>query len=320
MQARAGGLAYLPVSDRMFGYANGGIIAFAGKDNDQEVPLPVGQETPLSPEERARLERELEMRVTGERARAGIPDEVPANLKNPSMNVTDFDFTSLPQMQKSQVLQKATEIAKNEGKPAPDNLDIKKALAFVSAPFAAAADVALSIPKGLQSLAQWSFKNPLEGKSEGPNYTSVMDARNAFLSEGDKSAPASAPTQTATVVPPPTGKPQLQGPRTLVGDAAAEHARLEKARENFISGQKTVGGMTYGQAVEAAREKNGGTLTREQLEMINRRFAGATPDVNTAIKTLPVTGTTKPSTVPSTTTTQGQGQGQDAVLYKALAL
>ena len=45
------------------------------------------------------------------------------------------------------------------------------------------------------------------------------------------------------------------------------------------------------------------------------RFNGAEADPGTGIKTLPVTGTTKPSTVPSTTTTQGQGQGQDAGQY-----
>lgn len=71
-----GGVARLPINNQMFGYANGGIIAF--KEGD-EVPRPIGEETPLSPEERTRLERELAMRVIGERARAeGARDEAPA--------------------------------------------------------------------------------------------------------------------------------------------------------------------------------------------------------------------------------------------------
>ena len=50
-------------------YAGGGIIAFAGEEGSV-VPRPIGQEDPLSDEERARLERELEMRLIGERERA----------------------------------------------------------------------------------------------------------------------------------------------------------------------------------------------------------------------------------------------------------
>lgn len=110
-----GGVARLPVSDRMFGYAGGGIIAFSGKERS-DVPR-IGEEIPLTPEERARLERELEMRLVGERSRAGIPDEVPANLKNPRMDVTDLDFLSVPGMEKSDVLQRAMDSIQQKREP-----------------------------------------------------------------------------------------------------------------------------------------------------------------------------------------------------------
>lgn len=239
-------------------------------------------------------------------------------------NVTDFDYTSIPQMEKSDLYAKAMEIAKGEGKEKPDNTDIKKALAFVAAPAAAAADVALSIPKGIQSLAGRSFRNPLETKPEGPNFTSVMDARNQFLADGKE---PQAPV-TGTVVPAPTGKPQLQGPRTLVGDAATEQDRLAKAHAAFQSGQKTVGGYTLSQAIEKARERleaEGKKLTPDDVRVIQRRFEGATPDAGSGgIKTLPeakppATNVVRPPVAtPTTTSTPDQTTDWMAEMKKAL--
>lgn len=239
-------------------------------------------------------------------------------------NVTDFDYTSIPQMKKSDLYAKAMEIAKGEGKEKPDNTDIKKALAFVAAPAAAAADVALSIPKGIQSLAGRSFRNPLETKPEGPNFTSVMDARNQFLADGKE---PQAPV-TGTVVPAPTGKPQLQGPRTLVGDAATEQDRLAKAHAAFQSGQKTVGGYTLSQAIEKARERleaEGKKLTPDDVRVIQRRFEGATPDAGSGgIKTLPeakppATNVVRPPVAtPTTTSTPDQTTDWMAEMKKAL--
>lgn len=95
-----GGVARLPVSDRMFGYAGGGIIAFSGKERS-DVPR-IGEEVPLSPEERARLERELEMRLIGEEERARnapqepapVPKEAPAPSVDPDKVRAREDFRS----------------------------------------------------------------------------------------------------------------------------------------------------------------------------------------------------------------------------------
>lgn len=264
-QMYAGGVARLPVRDDMFGYAGGGIIAFNG---EEQSDVPEG----LTREEAEAIRRRMKQRT---------------DMTPEKMDVTDLDFTSIPGMEKSNVLAKAMEIARGEGKERPDNTDVKKALAFASAPLAAAADVALSIPKGIQSLAGWSFRNPLETKPEGPNFTSVMDARNQFLADGKE---PQTPV-TGTVVPAPTGKPQLQGPRTLVGDAATEQDRLAKAHAAFQSGQKMVGGYTLSQAIEKARERleaEGKKLTPDDVRVIQRRFEGATPDAGSVgIKTLP---------------------------------
>lgn len=297
-----GGVARLPVRDNMFGYAGGGIIAFNG---EEQSDVPEG----LTREEAEAIRRRMKQRT---------------DMTPEKMDVTDLDFTSIPGMEKSNVLAKAMEIARGEGKERPDNTDVKKALAFASAPLAAAADVALSIPKGIQSLAGWSFRNPLETKPEGPNFTSVMDARNQFLADGKE---PQAPV-TGTVEPAPTGKPQLQGPRTLVGDAATEQDRLAKAHAAFQSGQKTVGGYTLSQTIEIARkrlEDEGKKLTPDDVRVIQRRFEGATPDAGSGgIKTLPeakpaATNVVRPpAATPTTTSTPDQTTDWMAEMKKAL--
>lgn len=67
-----GGLDQLPANVGE-NYAGGGIIAFATGD---QVRRPIGEEDTLSDEERARLERELEMRLIGERARTEAKEDV----------------------------------------------------------------------------------------------------------------------------------------------------------------------------------------------------------------------------------------------------
>lgn len=74
MQAQGtGGLDQL--QSNVGNFAGGGIIAFAGPTGSQ-VPK-VGEEDRLAEEERARLERELEMRLIGEAARADDREEEP---------------------------------------------------------------------------------------------------------------------------------------------------------------------------------------------------------------------------------------------------
>lgn len=74
MQAQGtGGLDQL--QSNVGNFAGGGIIAFAGPTGSQ-VPK-VGEEDRLAEEERARLERELEMRLIGEAARADNREEEP---------------------------------------------------------------------------------------------------------------------------------------------------------------------------------------------------------------------------------------------------
>jgi hypothetical protein len=69
VMAAQGGLMRARVDPRMFEFTHGGIVAFSGKDDDQEV-TELGKEKSLSKEERARLENELAMRLIGEEARA----------------------------------------------------------------------------------------------------------------------------------------------------------------------------------------------------------------------------------------------------------
>ena len=110
------------------------------------------------------------------------------SVKDPDKQSDAPDYR-IPELQKSDLYAKALAAAQGD-KPEPSNEDIKKALAFVSAPAAAGLDVLLS---PLKFLANNSFRSPL---SNAPlaNYTTAMDARNKYL-YGEKpaeEAPAAA--------------------------------------------------------------------------------------------------------------------------------
>jgi hypothetical protein len=159
MAARGGSIDQL-MSNLGRHYAGGGIIAFTpgGDVEDKEK---------LTEEEAREIAQRMKQRT---------------NMMPDSMRVTDLDVTSFPELQKSDLYAKA--LARAQGtKPEPSNEDIKKALAFVSAPAAAGLDVLMS---PLKFLANTSFRNPLD-KEPPANYTSVMDARNKYL-YGEKPA------------------------------------------------------------------------------------------------------------------------------------
>lgn len=178
MAARGGSIDQL-MSNLGRHYAGGGIIAFTpgGDVEDKEK---------LTEEEAREIAQRMKQRT---------------NMMPDSMRVTDLDVTSFPELQKSDLYAKA--LARAQGtKPEPSNEDIKKALAFVSAPAAAGLDVLMS---PLKFLANTSFRNPLS-KEPPANYTSVMDARNKYL-YGEKPAPAEVkptaakPTEAKTPAP-----------------------------------------------------------------------------------------------------------------------
>jgi len=178
-------------------YAHGGIVAFTNGGRGEDK-LPKEDEDKLSPE----AAREIAMRMKQR-----------TNMMPDSMKVTDLDVTSFPELQKSDLYAKAMAAAQGE-KPIPSNEDIKKALAFVSAPAAAGLDVLLS---PLKFLANNSFRSPLS-KEPLANYTTAMDARNSYL-YGDKAKEAQAVAPTAAVdVDPETQKLiNLAGSRAQTG-------------------------------------------------------------------------------------------------------
>lgn len=92
-----GGVARLPVRDNMFGYAGGGIIAFNGEGQSD---VPEG----LTREEAEAIRRRMKQRT---------------DMTPEKMDVTDLDFTSIPGMEKSDVLAKALAAIPKERKEEP---------------------------------------------------------------------------------------------------------------------------------------------------------------------------------------------------------
>ena len=102
MTMARGGLTSIPVRPGMFEYADGGIIAFQS-----------GGRTPrITEEERAKLQRELLMRLVG--GEAGNPPR-----RTSPMNITESDITSIPGMEKSDLL--AKEMRKIAGSQSEDD-------------------------------------------------------------------------------------------------------------------------------------------------------------------------------------------------------
>lgn len=263
-QMRAGGVARLPVDHRMFGYANGGIIAFSGKDNDQEVPRPIGQETPLTPEERARLQRELEMRLIGEAER--------------------------------------TKNAPSEAAPAP-----------AEEATSTAGDVGRGIMSAAGKVGDWwsGLSRQREMNRERlaqlpgffeeltPTQRAERMARMKEIGQQIDNTPLMSPTASTEAQPPAGNKPQLQKPRILVGDAAAEQERLAKAHEDFkntgiASGQSRINGDTLSETIEKTRarmEAEGKKMTPDDVRAIAARFEKPAQNVGIAQGT---TGATPP--------------------------
>jgi hypothetical protein len=97
MAAAQGGLMRAQVDPRMFEFTHGGIVAFSGKDNDQEV-TELGKEKSLSKEERARLEAELAMRLIGEETRAreqAAPAAPPPERESEMMRAVKTPFRAI---------------------------------------------------------------------------------------------------------------------------------------------------------------------------------------------------------------------------------
>lgn len=92
-----GGVARLPVRDNMFGYAGGGIIAFNGEGQSD---VPEG----LTREEAEAIRRRMKQRT---------------DMTPEKMDVTDLDFTSIPGLEKSDVLAKVLAAIPQERKEEP---------------------------------------------------------------------------------------------------------------------------------------------------------------------------------------------------------
>jgi hypothetical protein len=102
----------------------------------------------------------------------------------------------IPGMTQGDLYAKALAKARQDkqGGGEPTNQDIKKALAFLSAPLAAAADVAVSPINFLRR----SLTTPLTKEAENPpSFTPVMDARNRFLYGQPGQAAPAAPADPA---------------------------------------------------------------------------------------------------------------------------
>lgn len=195
-----GGVAHLPVNDRMFGYANGGIIAFNG---EEQSDVPEG----LTREEAEAIRRRMKQRT---------------DMTPEKMDVTDLDFTSLPQLEKSNVLAKAlASIPKEE----PES----EMMRAVKTPFRA-------LGEGIKSL----YKSA-PGTEPTPIGAADQNLGAEIIKAVEERKP---PTQKVTVEPAPTGKPELQKPRVIVDEkTAAEQARLAALHEKFKAGEPPAGGI-----------------------------------------------------------------------------
>jgi hypothetical protein len=131
----------------------------------------------------------------------------------------------------------AKALARAQGtKPEPSNEDIKKALAFVSAPAAAGLDVLMS---PLKFLANTSFRNPLD-KEPPANYTSVMDARNKYL-YGERPAPAEVKPTAAKPTAAKTSAPLDPETEKLLRLAAAKSQTGVSTNPDLVPRKPIVG-------------------------------------------------------------------------------
>jgi len=232
MAARGGSIDQL-MSNLGRHYAGGGIIAFTpgGDVEDKEK---------LTEEEAREIAQRMKQRT---------------NMMPDSMRVTDLDVTSFPELQKSDLYAKA--LARAQGtKPEPSNEDIKKALAFVSAPAAAGLDVLMS---PLKFLANTSFRNPLS-KEPPANYTSVMDARNKYL-YGEKPAPAEVKPTAAKPTEAKTPAPLDPETEKLLRLAATRSQTGVSTNPDLVPRKPIVGTSPDDAKPAAPRPSVGGTAT-----------------------------------------------------------
>lgn len=279
-----GGVARLPVSDRMFGYAGGGIIAFSGKERS-DVPR-IGEEVPLSPEERARLERELEMRLIGERARAEATGETaPASQS----------VEQTPDPNKIQ--------AREDFRAGIANLIAGTGPQGVKTAIPVAASPVSNVPRREAPPPRLPDGRP------NPAYAAFIENE----AKRDRGADPFGYDQSKFPMPaggiPTTIKDQK--PTVYSGPSS------EIKPTNLSDGQKRVNGMTLAQFLEHY-QKHYGPPTPEQREVLIRRFNGAeadpvtTPPKRTGITqnlpATPATNAAKPSVTTPTTTTPAQDQ------------
>jgi GTP cyclohydrolase II len=183
-----------------------------------------------------------------------VPRYQDRGLVQSSLKTGDPLF-DIPGMTQGDLYAKALAKARQDkqGGGEPTNQDIKKALAFLSAPLAAAADVAMSPI----NLLRRSLTTPLTKEAENPpSFTPVMDARNRFLYGDPAQTAQAAPSvpsakerlspgdmalrqQPAPSAPPPAASgPGAGGPRSPAAPAAP--AAPAVAASSFVPSQDKI--------------------------------------------------------------------------------
>lgn len=237
-QPQAGGIDSLPVKEDMFGMAGGGIVGYSGGGDVQRFQaggVGVASQPPISIQELTRLyqrdpqlAREAALRAGPAGARmlervarfaraagpAGLvlegglaasgdaantiasmsPEQRKAFYENPMLGAMGGDAGI------AAAIMNAPDMKSPESS---SGSQIGKGLAFLAAPFAAAADVAISP----LTLLRRSLTTPLSKDADKPpSFTPVMDARNRLLY-----GPTGEPAPAKAVVPASTGEASMAG-------------------------------------------------------------------------------------------------------------
>ena len=222
----SGGVARLPVRDDMFGYAGGGIIAFNSRGSvpkaDDELPSDEAEGS------RKRMKQRTDM----------TPEK---------MDVTDLDFTSLPQLEKSDLRQKAmAEIPK--GEPETES----EMMRAVKAPFRALGEGIKSLYKGAPGepvpigmnqnlaaeIAKAAEKRPAKAPAAAPATAGLAGLREQeYANVGTNAAPpaqiSKPPAAPAPGAKPPVTAAPVKAPAATTAEQDQEAKMMDLLMKQF---------------------------------------------------------------------------------------
>ena len=231
-----GGLMRARVDPRMFDFAPGGIVSFSGETSSR---VELGKEKPLTKEEREKLENELRMRKIGAEYRQAVDARAQA-LAEERAAAAAQEPSPVPTTVAQEPSPAPTGARAMTGKIGESAVPAQ-ALAPTPAPAAPrdGLDDESQFRKDLRGLAG-VFTRTEEQKAKKKELDRLNLAGapiNYFLQSASDFAKNRAAREAANsgagIASLQKEKPQLQGPRVLTGDAAAEQDRLAKAREAF---------------------------------------------------------------------------------------